>query len=73
IGLLRNLPAGVTELACHPGDGTRSDSTYCRERALEVEVLCDPRVKQTLLDENIRLCTFYDFAKTMAVSQPLQT
>ena len=73
IELLRDLPPGFTELACHPGNGTKLDSTYCRERALEADVLCDPRVKQTLLDENIRLCTFYDVAKTMAISQPLQT
>jgi predicted glycoside hydrolase/deacetylase ChbG (UPF0249 family) len=66
IGLLQSLPPGVTELACHPGIGAELDSTYCRERELEVEVLCDPRVQQTLLDEKICLCTFHDLAAPKA-------
>ncbi len=73
VDLLRNLPSGVTELACHPGSGAELNSTYCRERELEVEALCDPRVRRTLLDENIRLCTFKDFATTVAIPQPLDT
>jgi predicted glycoside hydrolase/deacetylase ChbG (UPF0249 family) len=72
IELLRNLPSGVTELACHPGNGAELNSTYCRERALEVEVLCHPRIQQTLLEENIRLCTFEEIAATGALSHPLE-
>jgi chitin disaccharide deacetylase len=71
IELLQRLPPGVTELACHPGSGAELNSTYCRERELEVQVLCHPRVRQTLLDENIRLCTFKNLATTMSVAQPL--
>jgi predicted glycoside hydrolase/deacetylase ChbG (UPF0249 family) len=72
IGLLRNLQPGVTELACHPGSGDELDSSYCRERAVEVEVLCHPHVQQTLIDENIRLCTFKELATIRALSDPLQ-
>ena len=31
------------------------------ERAAELKVLCDPRVRRALLDEGIRLCSFREF------------
>jgi chitin disaccharide deacetylase len=62
IGLLRALPSGVTELACHPGGDGPLDSVYSLERALEVQVLCHPSVRQTITDEAIRLCSFADLA-----------
>jgi predicted glycoside hydrolase/deacetylase ChbG (UPF0249 family) len=70
--LLRNLPAGVTELGCHPGSGAELNSTYCQERELEVQVLCHPEVQQTLREENIRLYSFNDLAATAASPQPLE-
>jgi predicted glycoside hydrolase/deacetylase ChbG (UPF0249 family) len=72
IDLLRNLPTAVTELACHPGSGAELNSTYCREREFEVEVLCHPHVQQTLRDENIRLCTFHDLVATTTSPQSLE-
>jgi chitin disaccharide deacetylase len=71
IDLLRTLPAGATELGCHPGSGAKLNSTYCRERELEAQVLCHPRVQQSLRDENIQLCTFNDLATTAASPQHL--
>jgi chitin disaccharide deacetylase len=62
IALIRDLPAGITELACHPGaeqDGTGA-STYSSERPREVETLCHPDVRQAIIDERIRLCSFAD-------------
>ena len=56
--LLRDLPPGITELACHPGGDEQLDSTYARERSLEVQALCNPQVRETIREENIRLCTF---------------
>lgn len=56
--LLRKLPDGVTELACHPGDGDDPDSAYGRERACEVRTLCDPRIRAALRDLEIRLLSF---------------
>lgn len=60
IGLLSTLPAGMTELGCHPGDGCDVDSMYQSERAREVETLCDPRVRAALAAERIELCSFHD-------------
>jgi len=58
IEILEGLPAGFTELACHPGEGTETDSVYVEERRPEVESLCDPRVAKAIEREGIRLCTF---------------
>src|SRR5262245_46156877 len=37
LAAVADLPPGVTELACHPGEGDDVESVYRRERALEVE------------------------------------
>jgi predicted glycoside hydrolase/deacetylase ChbG (UPF0249 family) len=59
IETLANLPVGVTELACHPGQGDPGVSMYGPERAHEVEALCDPRVRAALTDQQITLCSFH--------------
>ncbi len=56
--LLARLPTGVTELGCHPATGDDHRSTYGAERAVEVETLCDPGVRETLAAEAIELCSF---------------
>jgi predicted glycoside hydrolase/deacetylase ChbG (UPF0249 family) len=61
IRILRGLPPGWTELACHPGLGNDLDSMYGPERAREVKALCDPRVPAALAAEGIELCSFADF------------
>jgi predicted glycoside hydrolase/deacetylase ChbG (UPF0249 family) len=58
VDLIAGLPTGVTELACHPGRGTDFKSVYADERAIEVETLCDARVRAALRAENIRLSSF---------------
>ncbi len=59
IEILNTLPAGVTELGCHPGLGDDlGDSIYRRERAEEVKVLCDARVRAAIDSLGIRLCNF---------------
>jgi predicted glycoside hydrolase/deacetylase ChbG (UPF0249 family) len=58
IGLLRDLPPGVTELGCHPGYGDDLDSMYRDERAIEVKTLCDPAVQAVLAEHDIRLHSF---------------
>ena len=60
IEIIAGLPAGVTELACHPGLGEDSGSVYDRERAREVEILCDPRVREVLQREGVALRSFAD-------------
>jgi predicted glycoside hydrolase/deacetylase ChbG (UPF0249 family) len=58
--VLRNLPAGVTELGCHPGFTPDLDTMYQNERELELHTLCDPRVTKCIADEKITLCSFAD-------------
>jgi len=56
--ILGSLPEGITELGCHPGYADGLDSVYRGERAEEVRVLCDPRVRVALGELNIELCSF---------------
>jgi predicted glycoside hydrolase/deacetylase ChbG (UPF0249 family) len=58
--ILRSLPAGITELSCHPGDADDLNTMYCAERSRELEVLCDPRVRAALPELGIVLCSFKD-------------
>jgi chitin disaccharide deacetylase len=60
IDILTGLPAGITELGCHPGEGDDIESGYREEREAEVQVLCDPRVRETIEREGIVLCSFSD-------------
>jgi chitin disaccharide deacetylase len=60
--ILRGLPPGITELGCHPGEGADVESAYREEREIELEVLCDPRIRATIEDEQIVLCSFADVA-----------
>jgi predicted glycoside hydrolase/deacetylase ChbG (UPF0249 family) len=56
--LLKDLPEGVTELGCHPGLGADMTSMYKAERAQEVRALCDPRVREAVAAEGIKLVSF---------------
>ena len=58
IAIMGALPAGVTELGCHPGHGDDLDTIYRRERAEEVKVLCDTRIRAAINQLGIRLCSF---------------
>lgn len=58
IALIRALPAGLTELGCHPGIGVGGESSYGPERELELQALCDPAVRTALREEGVRLRSF---------------
>jgi predicted glycoside hydrolase/deacetylase ChbG (UPF0249 family) len=58
--ILSELPAGYTEMGCHPGEGADLETMYRDERAREVVVLCDPEVKTLLAEMGIELRTFRD-------------
>lgn len=58
IETLSALPAGLTELACHPGLDEGLDSMYVRERATEVAALCDERVRVAVGQLGIELRSF---------------
>jgi len=61
IEILAELPPGVTELGCHPGEGddlSTLETMYRSERLQEVQVLCDPRIRATLSAMEVELCSF---------------
>jgi predicted glycoside hydrolase/deacetylase ChbG (UPF0249 family) len=60
VALLRRMPEGVTELACHPGYADDLDSVYGVERAIELRTLCADQVRHVLDDEQIALISFGD-------------
>ena len=58
--ILKGLPIGLSELCCHPGLDNDVKSVYRTERTKEVQVLCDPRIRETLIAEAIELRSFTD-------------
>jgi chitin disaccharide deacetylase len=58
VALICDLEAGVTELGCHPGEGDDLESSYVAERPIEVETLCDSRVRQALDRQGVELRSF---------------
>lgn len=57
-GLLRSLPPGWSELACHAGYAEDTNTSYRSERRTEVDALCDPLVRTTIKQLGIELRTF---------------
>lgn len=60
VQILEALPEGVTELACHPGDGGPDDDGYRQERRMELAALCDPRVHAAIERSGTELRSFGD-------------
>jgi len=58
IHILETLPAGCTELGCHPAAQCDLHTMYSQERLEELKVLCDPRVREALLAKGIELRSF---------------
>jgi predicted glycoside hydrolase/deacetylase ChbG (UPF0249 family) len=58
IEILGSLPLGTTELCCHPGYANDLVTTYRRERTVEIETLCDPRVRAAVDGRGIELRSF---------------
>jgi chitin disaccharide deacetylase len=56
--VLEELPPGLTELGCHPGEGHDVDTMYRNERFEEVKTLCDPRIRATISAMGIELCSY---------------
>jgi predicted glycoside hydrolase/deacetylase ChbG (UPF0249 family) len=63
VAILAALPPGITELACHPGEASDLNTMYGSERAEEIKVLCDARVRAALDTRGIELCSFGDIAE----------
>jgi len=62
ITLIRTLDSGITELGCHPGIGTDADLPYGSERGIELQSLCDPRVRKAITDFGVDLRSFANYA-----------
>lgn len=58
VRLIAELPAGATELCCHPAAAPEPGTGYGVERVRELEALCDGRVRTALERARVRLCTF---------------
>jgi predicted glycoside hydrolase/deacetylase ChbG (UPF0249 family) len=56
--ILKTLPAGISEMSCHPGAGTDLNTMYSTERAQELQVLCDPSIREAIMAEGIELRSF---------------
>jgi len=56
--LLRALPEGVTEMACHPGYAEDLESMYREERLQELRTLSATEIRQVLAVERIALISF---------------
>jgi predicted glycoside hydrolase/deacetylase ChbG (UPF0249 family) len=57
--ILRELPEGVTELACHPAYiSSDLDSSYAAERFIELTTLLNPRVLAVIHELDITLANF---------------
>ncbi len=72
IDLVANLPTGITELACHPGEVDDLDGMYRDERAREVRTLCDPSVREFLDRECYTLSSFAEIADVGASISSMQ-
>ena len=60
LAILGDLPAGTTELGCHPGKRDDVNSPYGVERILELATLCDIRVGTAIIELGIGLSSFID-------------
>ena len=58
VHMLETLPAGCTELGCHPAESCDLDTMYRRERLQELRVLCDAKVRVAITAMGIELCSF---------------
>jgi predicted glycoside hydrolase/deacetylase ChbG (UPF0249 family) len=58
VGIVRELPDGVTELCCHPAAAVEAGSDYAAERPLELAALCDRRVHEAIVAAGVTLCSF---------------
>jgi hypothetical protein len=59
--ILAEVPEGSSELMCHPGrvdDELKDGSSYVVEREWEIEVLCDPGIRERVRAHGISLVGF---------------
>lgn len=60
VRIINELPPGLTELACHPGEAGLDDPLYGPERAQELRALCDARVGDAIAAADVTIVSFHD-------------
>lgn len=63
VALLHDLPAGLSELCCHPAAQADLDTAYGVERLAELETLCHPDVRAALVEAGIDHLRFRDIVR----------
>jgi chitin disaccharide deacetylase len=63
---IEGLPAGITELGCHPAAEADHPSAYSEERLRELDALCDPRAAAALERCDVALRSFGDLTHRWA-------
>lgn len=58
VALIERLPDGITELCTHPGEADELESSYANEREVELQTLCDPRVRDAVRRSGVALKSF---------------
>jgi predicted glycoside hydrolase/deacetylase ChbG (UPF0249 family) len=64
--VFKELPAGITEIGCHPGLDAGLASSYRTEREAEVTTLCDLRLRSELAAEGITLISYAELPTSEA-------
>jgi predicted glycoside hydrolase/deacetylase ChbG (UPF0249 family) len=55
---------GITELGCHPGYyDPHFESSYHREREIELQTLCEPKIKDKIAELGIKLISYQDLER----------
>ena len=70
-GLVSRLPAGVTELCCHPGDEEQPGEQYGRARPVELAALCDGRLRRVLAARGVLLRSFHGLQSAVSGVAPV--
>lgn len=68
MAILRDLPAGLTELSCHPGRTIGDTLSYGNERSTEVDVLSHPQVRSLLSSQGIELRSFCEAVRELRIT-----
>lgn len=63
LAIIASLEPGVSEIACHPAAEADIDSVYAQERVQELEVLCDPRVRDALEARGVTVTSYTELTK----------
>lgn len=66
IDLLKNLSPGVTEIYIHPavnGEELARVTNSAKSRQLDIDIFCDPELKQVVEEQNIKVIDFTSLRK----------